>query len=366
MSPYPELERAPDAPPAPALVERVESVLERGELVALPTETVYGIAARADLEAAVEALRAAKARPGNQALTWHVGAVDALDRFPVLGAPARRLARRYWPGPLTLVLPGVPKGLESLGQDGWTGVRMPAHRATAGILARLSFPVAMSSANRHGASPLSTGEDVARAFAGEKRLRLVIDGGPARLAESSVVLRLGRGRFEVLREGLIDLEQLRASAGLRLGFVCTGNTCRSPMAEGYARKRIAERLECPPDRLSDFGFSVESMGILAGHGSPAARLAIQVTRDLEVDISGHRSRTALARDLPSFDHVYCMTKGHGEALARTLPPGKDRNIELLDPYGREIPDPIGGTQEDYLESFRMIREAIEIRLGEWA
>jgi L-threonylcarbamoyladenylate synthase len=365
MSPFPEREKAPDAPPAREIVERVEAVLARGGIAALPTETVYGLAARADLPPAIEALRALKARPGELALTWHVGSLSALERFGPVSALVRRLVTRYWPGPLTLVLPGVPQGLEAAAREGWTGIRMPAHRATAGILASLPFPVVMSSANRHGQAPLASADEVERAFAGERRLELVLDGGPARLSESSCVLRIGGGRFEVLREGLIGLEQLRAAAGLRLGFVCTGNTCRSPMAEGLARKRIADRLAIPVARLSEFGFVLESMGVFAGHGAPASRLAIQVMKEEGVDLSTHSSRAAMARDLSSFDRIYCMTKTHREALSRALPPGKDQNLELLDPSGRDVPDPIGGTREDYLEALRMIRSAIETRLPEW-
>jgi L-threonylcarbamoyladenylate synthase len=366
MTPSPEVEKAPEAAPSREIVDRVEAVLARGGLVALPTETVYGIAARADLPKAVVALRELKTRPGDLALTWHVGTRQAIQRFPGVSVPARRLADRYWPGPLTLVLPGIPAGLEAVALDGWTGVRMPAHRATAGILERLPFPVVLSSANRHGDPPLSTAEAVVRAFPGAPKLELVIDGGPAALSESSCVLRVGRGRFEILREGLISLEQLRAAAGLHLGFVCTGNTCRSPMAEGLAKKRIADRMETTPERLAEFGYRIESMGVLAGHGVPAARLAIQVMKEEGVDLGEHRSRAAAARDLASFDNVYCMTAGHREALARTLPPGKDRNLELLDPQGRDIPDPIGGTREDYLEALRMIRDAVEARLPAWA
>jgi tRNA threonylcarbamoyl adenosine modification protein (Sua5/YciO/YrdC/YwlC family) len=366
MSPSPELETAPDAPPAREIVERVEAVLARGGLVALPTETVYGIGARADLPRALEALKKAKGRPADLPLTWHVGSAQALERFPSLSPLAKRLVARYWPGPLTLVLPGIPAGLEAAGREGWTGVRMPAHRATAGILASLPFPVVLSSANRHGQSPVTTAQQVLAAFAGENLLELVVDGGPSPLSESSCVLRLGQGRFDVLRDGLIGLPELRAAAGLRLGFVCTGNTCRSPMAEGLARKRIADRLETTAARLGEFGFQVESMGVLAGHGVPASRLAIQVMRDLGVDISGHRSRAAMARDLSAFDALYCMTQGHRDALAQALPPGKDGNVELLDPAGRDIPDPIGGTRQDYVEALDMIRAAIEKRLPEWA
>jgi tRNA threonylcarbamoyl adenosine modification protein (Sua5/YciO/YrdC/YwlC family) len=374
MTPILERERVDDAAPPKVLRDRVESVLAHGGLAVLPTETVYGIAARADDPRGIEALRSLKSRPRDLALTWHVGTAEAIDRFPSVSALVRRLVAKYWPGPLTLVLPGVPPGLESAAREGWTGIRMPAHRATAGILADLPFPVVMSSANRHGDRPPASAEEVARAFdhhggeggRGEGRIELLVDGGPAPLAESSCVLRLGKGRFDVLREGVIGVDQLRATAGLRLGFACTGNTCRSPMAEGWAKHRIAERLEIAPERLEEFGFVLESMGVLAGHGMPAARFAIQLLKESGVDISGHRSRAASARDFSAYDKVYCMTRGHREALARSLPPGKDGNVELLDPSGRDVPDPIGGTREDYVEAFGMIREAIEKRLEEWA
>jgi len=366
MSPIPERERVQDSAPPRAIQERVETVLARGGLAVLPTETVYGIAARADHARGIESLRDLKARPADLALTWHVGDSGALDRFPSVSALVRRLVAKYWPGPLTLVLPGVPAGLEAAALDDWTGVRMPAHRATAAILAALPFPVVMSSANRHGEPPLTSAEDVDRAFDGESRIELLLDGGPAPLAESSAVLRIGSGRFEVLREGLIGVEQLRATAGLRLGFACTGNTCRSPMAEGWARHRIADRLRVRPERLGEFGFVLESMGVLAGHGMPASRLAVQLLKESGVDLSGHRSRAAAARDFAVYDKVYCMTHGHREAIARSLPPGREEKLELLDPAGRDIPDPMGGTREDYVEAFARIRDAIEARLPEWA
>ncbi|HEX6884202.1 MAG TPA: L-threonylcarbamoyladenylate synthase, partial [Planctomycetota bacterium] len=216
-----------DAPPPRALVTRVREVLARGGLCALPTETVYGLAARADRPEALEAMRVLKGRPAELTFTWHVASRAAIEPFEALRPLARRLVERYWPGPLTLVLRGVPPGLEHVAKGGWTGLRLPAHRATGELLAACDFPVVMTSANRHGAAPLTRAEEVAAQFDGA--LEVVVDGGPARLGEASGVLALGPGRFELLREGLLRLEDLRRTAGLRLAFVCTGNTCRSPM-----------------------------------------------------------------------------------------------------------------------------------------
>jgi len=108
------------------------------------------------------------------------------------------------------------------------------------------------------------------------------------------------------------------------------------------------------------------MGVQANHGAPAARLAVQVLKELGVDLSGHRSRAALSRDLLAFDRIYCMTRSHRDDLAHALPPGKTQHLEILDPDGSDIPDPIGGTRDDYADALARIRAAIERRLPEWA
>jgi len=354
----------PDRAPDRDLLDRVRAVLLEGGLVAFPTETVYGLAARADRADALDRLRALKGRPEDLPLTWHVGSSAALRRFERVSPLALRLVARYWPGPLTLVLPGVPNGLEPLTRNGWTGVRLPAHRGCAGILEALEFPVAMTSANRHGAAPATDADTLERAFGAE--IEWILDGGPSRLSESSSVLRLGPGHFELLRPGLFTLEQLRLAAGLRIAFVCTGNTCRSPMAEGLARKLLSERLSVRGDELGQFGFELCSLGVHAAVGQPASKDALAVMREQEIDISAHASRAAAAEDMTRFEHVYCMTRGHRAALAATLPPGKDRKLELLDPNGNDIPDPIGGTRADYQQTAEAIAACLKLRLEAWA
>jgi protein-tyrosine phosphatase len=364
MATLPRRAELPDQAPDRDLADRVRAVLQDEGIVAFPTETVYGLAARADRAAALERLRELKGRPADLPLTWHVGSSRALQRFERVSPMALRLVERYWPGPLTLVLPGLPRGLEPLTHNGWTGVRLPAHRGCAGILDALDFPVAMTSANRHGAAPATDADTLAREFGSQ--IDWILDGGPSRLSEASSVLRLGPGHFELLRPGLFTLEQLRAVAGLHIAFVCTGNTCRSPMAEGLARKLLAERLSVRGDELGQFGFELCSLGVQAASGQPASKHALVVMKEQGVDLSGHESRAAAAEDLSRFEHVYCMTRGHRAALAAALPPGKDRNVELLDPAGRDIPDPIGGPREDYERAAEAIAACLQQRLDDWA
>jgi len=353
-----------DEPPPRAARQRVRAALASGGVVALPTETVYGLAARADLPEALRRLRALKGRDADRALTWHVGERAALDRFPRPSPMARRLARRYWPGPLTLVLPGVPAGLEGAAQEGWTGVRLPAHEGTSRLLAALDFPVVATSANRAGEPPLSGADEIAARFG--EGLALVLDGGVPRLGESSAVLRVGPGHFELLRPGLIDLDQLRQTAGLRIGFVCTGNTCRSPMAEGLARDLLARRLEVEPGRLAEFGFHLCSMGVLGGSGLPPSPHGVEVLAARGVDISGHASRPAVPQEIRELDLVLALTAGHLDSLRLLMPPGGTRHCELLDPEGGDVPDPIGGTRADYERTAERILRALERRLDDWA
>jgi L-threonylcarbamoyladenylate synthase len=332
----------------------VVSALERGELVAIPTETVYGIASRADEPAAVERLARVKGRDPAQPVTWHVRDGRQLFRLPRVSPMARRLCDRYWPGPLTLVLPGVAQGIEAAAKDGWTGIRCPAHPATEALLGKAPFPVVASSANLHGKTPLFTADEVLAEFGSE--LAIVIDGGPARLRESSVVLKVGPGSFQLLREGILDLKALRETAGLRIAFVCTGNTCRSPMAEGLARAALARRLNVPAERIGEFAMP----------GASASEHAVHVLGALGIDLSEHRSRYAVPEEITAFDRVYAMTQSHLDALRLMLPPGKDKNCDLLDPDGGDIGDPVGGPMSEYERAAGEIAHAIERRLDEWA
>ncbi len=364
MSHEPRRAELPDRAPDRDLVDRVRAVLQEDGLVAFPTETVYGLGVRADHAAALDRLREAKGRPEDMPFTWHVGSSRALQRFPRVSPMALRLVARYWPGPLTLVLPGIPRGLEATARNGWTGVRLPAHRGTAGILDALEFPIVMSSANRHGSAPATDADTLAREFGAS--VDWVLDGGRSRLSEASSVLRLGPGHFELLRPGLFTLEQLRSVAGLRIALVCTGNTCRSPMAEGLARKLLAERLSVRADEIGEFGFELRSMGVQAAVGQPASKHAVTVMKEQGVDLSTHSSRPSAAEDLSRFERVFCMTRGHRAALAATLPPGREKQLELLDPDGHDIPDPIGGDREDYLRTAAAIEACLRKRLDEWA
>lgn len=357
-------ELPPEGPPDPAVLERARALLQEGAIVAIPTETVYGLAARADLPAALAALRELKGSDPDRPFTWHLADESVLvgDRDGVeLRAVAERLAERYWPGPLTLVLRGVGAAGAALARDGWVGCRVPAHEGCRALLAACPFPIAATSANLADAPPATDAETARRSFEG--RIPLLLDGGSARLAEASTVLCLGRGRFEIAREGLIDAADLRRAGGLSILFVCTGNTCRSPMAATLAEALLRERIGA--EDLGHFGFEVASAGVFAGVGAPASAHAVELLAAEGLDLSAHRSSPALPARIRDADRVYCLTASHRDALLGNLPPGAGAHVELLDPEGRDIPDPIGGDLDVYRACADRIRTALEERVTAW-
>jgi L-threonylcarbamoyladenylate synthase len=199
-----------------AALDRAVAALRAGGLVAVPTETVYGLAADAENEAAVGRIFAVKGRPRRHPLIVHVADASALEAWGTSITPeARRLAARFWPGPLTLVVRRAPRvplavtgGLETV------ALRVPAHPLTLELLRRFGGGIAAPSANRFGAVSPTTADHVREDLGGE--VDVVLDGGPCAVGVESTIVDVSGEEPVVLRPGGLGREEIEAALGRSL------------------------------------------------------------------------------------------------------------------------------------------------------
>jgi len=205
---------AQEDPQQVSLVDQAVKVLQQGGLVAIPTETVYGLAADASSELAVRRIFAAKGRPASHPLIVHVPSSDAAhDWARVIPPAAATLMQTFWPGPLTLVLQRSSKALDvvTAGQDA-VALRVPGHPLALRILREFGGGLAAPSANRHGQVSPTTACHV-RADLGDA-VDLVVDGGPCSVGIESTIVDARSDRLEILRPGGVPKEAVEAAVGV--------------------------------------------------------------------------------------------------------------------------------------------------------
>ncbi|MFM7618048.1 MAG: L-threonylcarbamoyladenylate synthase [Actinomycetes bacterium] len=269
--------------PVPADAESVRLAaarLREGGVVALPTETVYGLAADASNRAAVERIFAIKGRPTDHPVIVHVLDADALDAWAVeIPDEARVLAASCWPGPLTLVLRRAPGVLDAVtGGLDTVAVRVPAHPVARAVLAEFGGAVAAPSANRFGRVSPTTAAAVADDLGDD--VDLILDGGACRVGVESTIVDCSGGTVVVLRPG------------------------------GAAVERISELL----DRPIAVGGTTRAPGTLAAHYAPTARVVIVEDREAVAVATAH------------------LAEGRSVALlAATVPMGLSDRVAVLEP-----------------------------------
>lgn len=339
--------------PWPELAEAARVVREGG-LVAFPTETVYGIALDLDDDAALRRLAQVKGRPEDKPITVHVPDADAVGAFVrELPRPAAKLARRFWPGPLTLVV------ADRHGRP--TGFRVPDHAACREFLRLAACRVGGTSSNASGSAPATTAEEVIANFDG--LLDVVIDAGPCRHAKASTVVRVVGGAAEIVRPGVIPEAEIREVTARFVLFVCTANRCRSPLAAAFATDLLARRLGVDPPDLLEAGYRVESAGTGCLRGQAATAESQIVAHALGFDLAGHRSRPLTPTMLEEADEIFVMTADQRRSILEFAPDAAAR-IKLLDLGGRDIPDPFGAGEEVYRRTADRIRRILQERLDD--
>lgn len=350
-------------PPDAGQVAAVVSALRGGALAVLPTETVYGVAADAGNPAATEQLAAFKGRDPKKPFTHHfASARTALGRF-AQGAPDRvnRFLERAWPGPVTAILPQAEGSGDRLGA---VGLRVPSHPFTQAVLADFPDGVLMTSVNRAGEPPANDPDAIVRRFADDDRVAVLAAAGPPRLGEASAVVRFVGRKMEVLRQGLLTRDELWIAAAAKILFVCTGNTCRSPLAEVLARKHVAEQLDIPVDQILAHGFHFVSAGTGTLPGMPASGGAVEAAKEVGLDLSSHRSNLVTPELVAACDRIYCLSNSHREDVIHLVPSAEEKTF-LLDPKDESVADPFGGPIEVYRRTSAEIDEHVRARVPEW-
>ena len=340
--------------PAPEPIAEAAGILENGGVLAFPTETVYGLGALWGREDASKKLKELKDRPDDKPFTLLIAdAREAIHRCTSPSIAGERLMKRFWPGPLTIVLPTAGPGKVET-----TGFRVPASITARALLEQLSGPLLAPSANPAGSAPAVNAEEVRSYFEG--RIDGILDGGPVALEQASTVIRMKPGGFEVLREGCLSVEELEGAArGATVLFVCTGNTCRSPMAEALFKKRLARKLEVEVEQLEGLGYRILSAGTSAFGGSCASEESVDVMKERGCDIESHVSRPLSEELISEADRIYALTTSHQMgilALGTTLDlPGSPLEHIVHPVAGVDISDPIGLDVDGY----RMCADEIE-------
>ena len=351
------------------VIHRAVAALAEGKILAIPTETVYGLAASALNADAVERLLEIKGRDSNNPMALAIkSADDALDYVPTMSKLARRLARRCWPGPVTLVLDDndpdsvvrrLPESVQKVVvPNGTVGLRVPANEISLQILRLLAGPLVLTSANKSGDQEAVEAQDLLDALNDE--VDLVIDDGRCRFGQASSVVQIKDDEVKMLREGVVQKTVIDQLTGFMALVVCTGNTCRSPMGEALLKKAIADKLSISVDDLGKNGISVASAGIAAIPGGKPSREAVEVMDGFGIDLSSHSSQPVTDRLARHADVILTMTEGHRFALVSHWPDVAPRT-HLLRKDGQDVTDPIGYSVSVYKNCAEQISE----NLAQW-
>lgn len=345
------------------IVHRTVQALTEGQVVAVPTDTVYGLAAHALNPEAIEKIAEIKGTSASP-FAISVRSRQAAEDFYCDASPlVRRLSYRCWPGPLTLVTPcthphsaaerlpeAVRRGITAA--DGGIGFRVVEHRILESIHRYMAAPLILTSAHRSGESAQTVAQGVYDQLSGT--LPLLLDDGPTRYGGTSTVVRVVGNRWEILREGVIEQAAMNQFVKPVIVMVCTGNTCRSPMAETLMRELLRKKLG------REDAVRVLSAGVAAASGGSASPQSIEVMGERNLDLTGHASQP-LGDDIMNVaDLVLTMTRSHRAAILAAWPDMHDR-VFTLRGDGGDISDPIGMP----VDAYRQCADQMELELGKW-
>jgi len=360
------------AEPDAAKIEQAAAMVDSGGLVGFPTETVYGIACRVNTQS-LSKLNRLKGRGAEKHYTLHISDKRDVKKYvPTVGIRAQKLIERAWPGPLTVVFELDAQDIdkqrnslekevfEGLYRDNSIGIRCPDNLIASMLLRQTHSAVVAPSANISGQPPAGDAEGVLAQLSGQ--IELLLDAGPCKYKKSSTVVKIGKKGVQVLRPGVYSQTDLQAMSEVKFLFVCTGNTCRSPMAEGMFRKYLAEKLECEVDQLEKMGYKINSAGTMGMVGVLASPEAVAACAARGIDIEAHKSRALCKELVEESDFIFAMSRMHHKLVAALGCEAANRCVLLAE--NTEIADPIGQPQQVYDYCAELIEKGIKKRIGE--
>lgn len=346
-------------------------ILNRGGVVGFPTETVYGLAAAPEVPGAIDKLNRLKQRPAEKPYTLHIGSPKKLNLYvPNPSWPAKVLARKGWPGPISLVVELNEEQVkvcrdrfgtlyDQLYYENSIGLRCPDHPVATVLLNQCELPVVAPSANPADMPPALDAQQVEQYFGDQ--VDLILDAGPVHYRKASTVVKTGQCGYEVLREGVIDQRGVDRLMNFTILFVCSGNTCRSPMAQVLCRKVLPRLIGCREEDLPRLKINIVSAGTFAMWNLPPSRNAAAIMNKMGIDLSDHRSQPVTALLVSQADMIFVMSPEHKDFIC-DLVPGASNRVKLLCESG--VSDPIGGSDDIYLKCAQNLERLIEARLKE--
>lgn len=326
------------------LVQRVRETLASGSAVVLPGDHGY----------------LALWRPGTSvSLPDPALLVFGPDEAAALGLDvpplAQRLMHRAWPAPLVVEVPAttdVPAVA-----NGVVRLRFPEHPLFDAVVPAVKDlgPVLVADL---GAGTVGEAAGRLGATAG-----LVVNAGPRAAAAKPTVVRVTGAGYSITEPGAFAKEDIDRLTARIVLFVCTGNTCRSPLAESLAKKLLSDRLSCTVEELPERGFWLLSAGVSAHGGGPASEESCAVATEFGADLSRHTSRPVNPQLLLAADDVIAMTRGHLYALTTRYPnTGPAARLLCGD---EDLDDPIGASLDVYRECARTVVRHLERIIPEW-